>query len=80
MWVNAHLTQMAAEMRGIDRHIWRGNALADRLATTASHAARLDPEVRKLRTARRTNACVAAQTAAAVCKHYVSVTRERLLK
>ena len=80
MWVKAHLTQRAAEIRGIDRHVWRGNALADRLATTASHAARIDPEVRKLRTARRTNACLVAQIAAAVWKHYVSVARERLRK
>ena len=48
IWVKAHLTQRAAEIRGIDRHIWRGNALADKLATTASHAARIDPGCEKL--------------------------------
>ena len=80
IWVKAHLTQRAAEIRGIDRHIWRGNALADRLATTASRAARKDPGVREFRATRRTNACFVAHTAAAVWKHYVSETRERLLK
>ena len=80
IWVKAHLTQRAAEIRGINRQVWRGNALADRLATTASHAARVDPEVRKTRATRRTNACAVAHTAAAVWKHYVGDTRERLLK
>ena len=80
IWVKAHLTQQAAEIRGIDRNVWRGNALADRLATTASHAARVDPDVRKARALRITNACLVAHTAAAVWKHYVSETRERLSK
>ena len=80
IWVKAHLTQRAAEIRGIGRHIWRGSALADRLATTASYEARIDPVVRNARATRRTNVCLVAHTAAAIWKHYVTETRARLLK